>query len=106
MKTKHTHEYKEGKSKKVSVCFCGSFKHINLKAEDVIVEQTKTEMGKILDCPGCGRPVATLIDNTQSKGYVFILHYTEYPYVCSGISEAINRIWRKAYDNQKRGEII
>lgn len=36
MKTKHVHEFKMGKSKKVSVCSCGVFRHENLKPEDVI----------------------------------------------------------------------
>lgn len=58
----------------------------------------------ILDCPGCGQPVATIKDNTQSKGYVFILHYAPYPYVCSGIGENVNRIWREAYDTQIKKE--
>ncbi len=34
---KHVHEFKMGKSKKVSVCTCDAFKHENLKPDEVIV---------------------------------------------------------------------
>jgi len=36
MKTKHTHDYKLGKSGSVYVCYCGSFRHAN--TDNAIVE--------------------------------------------------------------------
>lgn len=47
MSAKHIHEFKEGKSKKVAICSCGKFQHINLKQEDVIagIEKTKHTPG-------------------------------------------------------------
>lgn len=46
MPIKHTHKYVKGKHEKIAFCWCGRFKFINLKLEDIIIAQTHKESTK------------------------------------------------------------